>query len=75
VASGLERHGLLDLLDREGRGHGHGELAGKDRVGDPFHVVQIGFAYDRWIDTTDGQDLGEIARRTLGELQAASVSC
>jgi AcrR family transcriptional regulator len=32
-------------------------------------------AYDRWIDASDGDDFGEIARRTLDELQAASASC
>jgi AcrR family transcriptional regulator len=31
--------------------------------------------YDRWIDTPDGEDFGEIPRRVLGELQAASASC
>jgi len=29
-------------------------------------------AYDRWIDAPDDEDFGEIARRTLGELQAAA---
>ncbi len=28
-------------------------------------------AYDRWIDAPDGEEFGEIARRTLGELPAA----
>jgi AcrR family transcriptional regulator len=32
-------------------------------------------AYDRWIDAPDGEDFGEIARRTLGQLKAASTSC
>jgi AcrR family transcriptional regulator len=32
-------------------------------------------AYDRWIDAPDGEDFGEMARRTLGELQAASALC
>jgi AcrR family transcriptional regulator len=32
-------------------------------------------AYDRWIDAPDGEDFGEIARRTLGELQAAGALC
>ena len=30
-------------------------------------------AYDRWIEAPDSEDFGEIARRTLGELQAASA--
>jgi AcrR family transcriptional regulator len=32
-------------------------------------------AYDRWIEEPDGDDFGEIARRTLGELKAASATC
>jgi hypothetical protein len=32
-------------------------------------------AYDRWIDAPDHEDFGEIARRTLAELHAASASC
>lgn len=32
-------------------------------------------AYDRWIDASDEEDFGEIAQRTLGELQVASASC
>ncbi|MGA9857221.1 MAG: helix-turn-helix domain-containing protein [Solirubrobacteraceae bacterium] len=43
-------------------------------------VSQLGslawqIAYDRWIDAPDSEDFGEIARRTLGELKAASTSC
>jgi AcrR family transcriptional regulator len=45
------------------------------RVASQLGALAWGIAYDRWIDTTDGEDFGEIARRTLGELQAASVSC
>jgi AcrR family transcriptional regulator len=32
-------------------------------------------ACDRWIDAPDDEDFGEIAQRTLGELQAASALC
>jgi AcrR family transcriptional regulator len=32
-------------------------------------------AYDCWIDAPDGEDFGEIARRTIGELQAAGALC
>ena len=32
-------------------------------------------AYERWIDGPAGEDFGEIARRTLGELQAAGAAC
>lgn len=36
VAAGLQRHCVANLFDREGRGDGHGDRTGKDRVGDLF---------------------------------------
>jgi len=32
-------------------------------------------AYERWSDTADGDEFSEVARRALGELQAASAWC
>ena len=32
-------------------------------------------AYERWSDTASGDDFGEVARRALGEVQAASALC
>jgi AcrR family transcriptional regulator len=32
-------------------------------------------AYERWSDTVNGDDFSELARRALGEVQAASASC
>jgi hypothetical protein len=32
-------------------------------------------AYERWIGTANGNDFSELARRALGELQAASALC
>ena len=32
-------------------------------------------AYERWIDTANGDDFSEVARRALGEVQAASGLC
>jgi AcrR family transcriptional regulator len=32
-------------------------------------------AYERWSDTANGDDFSEVARRALGELQAASALC
>src|ERR1700759_2817590 len=84
VAPGLQRHGVADLLDREDRRDGHGDLAGEDRVGDPLQGIRprvdagalaMKLAYDRWIDTANGEEFSEIARRTLRELQAASALC
>jgi AcrR family transcriptional regulator len=31
--------------------------------------------YERWSDTTNGDDFSDVARRALGEVQAASASC
>jgi hypothetical protein len=44
VASSLQCHGVADLLDRKGRSDRDGELAGKDRVGDPVQGVRFGVA-------------------------------
>ena len=38
-------------------------------------ALAMKLAYDRWIDVTNSEEFSEIARRTLGELQAASASC
>ncbi|MCA2229387.1 TetR/AcrR family transcriptional regulator [Nonomuraea aurantiaca] len=35
-------------------------------------ALALKIAYECWSDTTDGDDFGEVARRTLGDLQAAS---
>ena len=32
-------------------------------------------AYERWSDPANGDDFGELARRALGEVQAASALC
>jgi hypothetical protein len=32
-------------------------------------------AYERWSDTASGDDFSELARRALGEVQAASALC
>jgi AcrR family transcriptional regulator len=32
-------------------------------------------AYERWTDTANGEEFSALARRTLGELQAASALC
>jgi AcrR family transcriptional regulator len=37
-------------------------------------ALALKVAYQRWSDT-DGQEFSEVARRTLGELQAASAMC
>ncbi|MCW2505014.1 MAG: hypothetical protein JWO79_3298 [Actinomycetia bacterium] len=30
-------------------------------------------AYERWIDTANGDEFGDVVRRTLGDVQAASA--
>ena len=37
-------------------------------------ALTLKIAYERWSDVTDGDEFGEVARRTLSELQAASAS-
>ncbi|TQS23748.1 TetR/AcrR family transcriptional regulator [Microbispora sp. KK1-11] len=38
-------------------------------------ALALKIAYERWSDTTDGDDFGEVARRTLGDLHAATALC
>lgn len=38
-------------------------------------ALTLKIAYERWSDTTDRDEFGEVARRTLSELREASVSC
>ena len=38
-------------------------------------ALALKIAYERWSDTTNGDDFGEVARRTLSDLQAASALC
>jgi AcrR family transcriptional regulator len=38
-------------------------------------ALAMKIAYERWSDTADGDDFGEVARRALAEVQAASALC
>jgi AcrR family transcriptional regulator len=38
-------------------------------------ALALKIAYERWSDTTNGDDFGEVARRTLDEVRAASTLC
>ena len=38
-------------------------------------ALALKIAYERWGDTADGDDFGDLARRTLGDLQAAIALC
>jgi AcrR family transcriptional regulator len=38
-------------------------------------ALALKIAYERWSDTADGDDFGEVARRALGEVRAASALC
>jgi AcrR family transcriptional regulator len=38
-------------------------------------ALALKIAYERWVDKTNGDDFGEVARRTLSDLQAASALC
>jgi AcrR family transcriptional regulator len=38
-------------------------------------VLALKIAYERWSDTTNGDEFSKVARRTLSELQTASALC
>jgi AcrR family transcriptional regulator len=38
-------------------------------------ALAMTIAYERWSDTTNGDDFGDLARRTLSDVRAASVLC
>jgi hypothetical protein len=38
-------------------------------------ALAMTIGYERWSDTTDDDDFGEVARRALDEVQAASALC
>ena len=45
------------------------------RVAAELGALAWTIAYERWSDPTNGDDFGELARRTLTEVQAASALC
>lgn len=45
------------------------------RVAAELGALAWKIAYERWSDTTNADEFGEVARRALGELQAASSLC
>ncbi|MGV9852300.1 TetR/AcrR family transcriptional regulator [Streptomyces sp. NPDC003442] len=38
-------------------------------------ALALKIAYERWSDTIDGDDFGDVARRTLSDVRAASALC
>jgi AcrR family transcriptional regulator len=60
MAGALCRRGVPDLTSR---------------VAAELGALAWEIAYERWSDTANGDDFSEIARRALGELQAASALC
>jgi AcrR family transcriptional regulator len=56
----LKRRGVPDLTSR---------------VAAELGALTLTIAYERWSDTTDGDEFGEVARRALRELRAASALC
>ena len=38
-------------------------------------ALTLKIAYERWSDTANGDDFGEVARRALGDVRAASALC
>ncbi|MEU0504469.1 helix-turn-helix domain-containing protein [Nocardia sp. NPDC005998] len=60
---------MVDALERRGV---PGLTA---RVAAELGALAWKLAYERWSDTTNGDNFGELARRTLTEVQAASALC
>ncbi|MCK9903463.1 TetR/AcrR family transcriptional regulator [Frankia sp. Cpl3] len=60
MTDALRRRGVPDLVSR---------------VAAELGALTLAIAYERWSDTADGDDFSEVARRTLGEVQAARASC
>ena len=60
MADALKRRGVPDLTSC---------------VAAQLGALAMKLAYDRWIDTANGEEFSEVARRTLKELQAASAQC
>jgi hypothetical protein len=38
-------------------------------------ALALKLAYDRWLETDNGADFGQVARQTLVELQTATAAC
>ncbi|WP_368861342.1 TetR/AcrR family transcriptional regulator [Frankia tisae] len=60
---------MIDALGRRGVP----DLA--SRVAAELGALALTIAYERWSDTTGGDEFGEVARRTLSEVRAASALC
>ncbi|HEU5025729.1 MAG TPA: helix-turn-helix domain-containing protein [Spirillospora sp.] len=60
VAGALQRRGVPELTAR---------------VAAELGALAMKIAFERWSDTANGDDFGELARRTLRDLQEASTSC
>ncbi|MCM3886442.1 TetR/AcrR family transcriptional regulator [Frankia sp. R82] len=60
---------MIDALRRRGVP----DLA--SRVAAELGALTLAIAYERWSDPTNGDEFGEVARRTLGDVQTASALC
>ena len=60
MTAALKRRGVADLTSR---------------VAAELGALTLGIAYERWSDTTNTDEFRDVARRTLGEGQAASATC
>lgn len=45
------------------------------RVAAELGALASTIAYERWSETTTGDDFSEVARRALGDMQASRASC
>jgi len=67
----LKGLGLIASMTEALIGRGVPELAAS--VAADLGALAWKIAYDRWADKTDGDDFGQLARRALGEVRAATA--
>lgn len=69
----LKNLDLVASMTRALRQRGVPDLAA--RVAADLGALASTIAYERWSETTSGEDFGVIARRALGDVQASSAWC
>lgn len=60
LTDALQQRGVADLTARVAAERG---------------ALTLKTTYERWSDTANSEEFGEVARRTLSEVQAAGASC
>jgi AcrR family transcriptional regulator len=69
----LKAHGLMAATIDALRRRGVSDLT--SRVAAELGALAMTIAYERWCDTADGDEFGDVARQALSEVRAASAVC